>query len=83
MCVCKENYGKKETDENVGARTVGTRHMKLGMKVCKHTYYVWQTVWKSTLRNMVTVRRFESTSGVFYAYKISAEATSSLQKLNK
>jgi len=32
---------------------------------------------------MVTVRKFESTSGVFYAYKISAESTSSSQKLNK
>ena len=36
--MCKENDGKKERDENVGARTIGTRHMKLGLKVCKHTY---------------------------------------------
>jgi hypothetical protein len=45
--------------------------------------YVWQSVWKSTFRNMVTMRKFESTSGVFYAHKISAEATSSAQKLNE
>jgi hypothetical protein len=38
VCVCKENDGQKERDKNVRARTIRTRHMKLGMKVYKHTY---------------------------------------------
>ena len=83
MCVYKENDGKKERDENVGSRTIRTRHVKLGMKVYKHTYVLCVADWKSTLRNVVTVRKFESTSCVFYAYKISAEATGSSQKLNQ